>query len=393
MTIDDTTIRELIDFDDPIGVLSFYVGNTPQRAAERQPTAPIEIRNQLKELTGGLGKRDPDRAKAVERRLGRIGPALDLLLDPKAPGRGRALFVGVESGRSESLALQIPFRERVVLHDSAYVRPLVAAHDEGREAGVYVVSRSGARLLRWSVGEVEELATFGFEVSDEVLAADRSGPSPGNPSDPRHGYVNRERFEDRIDENRHRFLKEVGEDVVGHANEHGWDRVVLAGPPKAREMARELLPNANSVRVIMADQAWEDEPPHLIAEHAWPLLRSVHRERERELAEAARERALSGGPGALGMRNVTQALNAGRVAHLLYASDLAAEGYVAEDGTLHARVEGFAAQTDQSFSRESLFVERLIERAIGTSAQVTPVEPDATDLLSEHDGVAALLRW
>jgi hypothetical protein len=141
MTIDDTTIRELIDFDDPEGVLSFYVGNTPQRAAERQPTAPIEIRNQLKELTGGLAKRDPDRAKAVERRLGGIGPAIDLLLDPKAPGRGRALFVGVESGRSETLSLQIPFRERVVLHDSAYVRPLVAAHDEGREAGVYVVSR------------------------------------------------------------------------------------------------------------------------------------------------------------------------------------------------------------------------------------------------------------
>jgi peptide subunit release factor 1 (eRF1) len=393
MTIDDTTIRELIDFADPLGVLSFYVGNTPQRAAERQPTAPIEIRNQLKELAKELNRRDPERAKAVDRRVSKLSPALDALLDPKAPGRGRALFVGVESGRSEALNLQLPFRERVVLHDSAYVRPLVAAHDEGREAGVYVVSRSGARLLRWSVGEVEELATRGFEVSEDVLAAEKAGPSPGNPSDPHHGYVNKERFEDRIDVNHHRFLKDVTDDVVGHVNEHGWDRLVLAGPPKVRDAARELLPPGNGLRVIVADQAWEDAAPHVIADLAWPLLRSVRRDRERELAEAARERALSGGPGAIGLRNVTQALNAGRVAHLLYETDAVIEGFRAQDGTLHARVEGFAAQSDLSFSREPLFVERLIERAIATAAQVTPIEIEATDVLTEHDGVAALLRW
>jgi peptide subunit release factor 1 (eRF1) len=393
MTIDETTIRELIGFSDPSGVLSFYVGNTPEKAADRQPTAPIEIRNQLKSLTAELGAHDPSRAKAVERRLGKLSTDLDHLLDPKAPGRGRALFVGVETGRTETIALQIPFRERVVLHDTAYVRPLVAAHDEGREAGVLIVSRAGARVLRWSVGEVEELATHGFEVSEDILADEKSGPSPANPTDPHHGYVNKERFEDRIDVNHQRFLKDVAEDVLGHAKEHGWDRLVLSGPPKVRESAKELLPTGNGLRVIVADQAWEDDAPHEIADHAWPLLRSVHRERERALVDQALERALAGGAGAVGLRHVTQALNAGRVDHLLYDAESVQEGYRAEDGTLHARVEGFAAQTDQTFTREPFLVERMIERAIETSAAVTPVAPEATDALGAHEGVAALLRW
>jgi peptide subunit release factor 1 (eRF1) len=393
MTIDERTIRDLLGFSDPAGVLSFYVGNTPQKAADRQPTAPIEIRNQLKQLTADLAARDPDRGKAVERRLGKLSTAMDTLLDPKAPGRGRALFVGVEAGRTESVALQIPFRDRVVLHDSAYVRPLVAAHDEGREAGVLVVSRAGARVLQWSVGEVAELASHVFEVADDVVAREKAGPSPANPSDPHHGYVNKERFEDRIDVNHQRFLKEVAEDVAAHASRHGWDRLVLSGPPKVREVAKELLHGLNGVRVLVADQAWEDAPPHVIAEHAWPLLRSVHRDRERELVAAARERALSGGAGALGLRNVVAALNAGRVEHLLYDHDLAHDGYVASDGTLHPRVEGYAAQSDMEFTREPLFVERMIERAIATSAAVTPIEPEATDGLAEHEGTAALLRW
>lgn len=47
MTINDAIIRDLLGFEDAQGVLSFYTGFTPSQAADRQPTAPIELRNQL----------------------------------------------------------------------------------------------------------------------------------------------------------------------------------------------------------------------------------------------------------------------------------------------------------------------------------------------------------
>lgn len=393
MNLDDATIRELIGMDDEHGVLSFYIGHTPDQAADPQPTTPIEIRNQVRSLKADMAERDPDRAKAVSDRLEQLGPDLDALMDPKAHGRGRALFVGVASGDMHKVAVQIPFRDRVVHHEHAYVRPLVAAHDEGRFAGVFVVSREGARLLRWHLGEVEELETFGFELTDAQTADIKSGPSVGNPQHPWQGNVARQRFEERIDENRNRFLREVGDTVVTRAKEEGWDRLVVSGSPKLRDAVASLLPSDNGLRLIVADQAWEHDSPSQIADHAWPLLRSVHRDRERELAEGAVERALAGGAGAVGLRHVCDALNEGRVAHLLYDMEMVIEGYRSDEDTLHPRVEGVVAQSDVAMHREPLFVERLIEKAVATGAAVTPIDATSTPALADHEGVAALLRW
>jgi peptide subunit release factor 1 (eRF1) len=395
MSLDQTTIRDLIDLTDGIGVLSFYVGHTPAQAADPQPTTPIEIRNQLRALKAELGERDGRLAKAVDKRLGRSAAALEALLDPKASGRGRALFVGVESGETASVSVQMPFRERVVFHDRPYVRPLVAAYDEGRPAGILVVSRAGARVLRWALGEIEEVTRHTFELTDEQVATQKTGPAPSNPQLSQHGFVDRDRFEDRIDESRHRFLRGVIDDLATRAKEHGWDRVVVSGPPKLREEARGLMEAAtDGIRVLQAEQAWEEASPSVIADQAWPLLRSVVRDRERALTDAALERALSGGAGAIGLRNVCAGLNQGRVAHLLYDVDANLHGYRSEEGTLHPRVEGFAAQAEFEMTREPLFVERMIEHAIATGAAVTPIEDDdAVAKLREHEGVAALLRW
>lgn len=389
MTIDETTIRALIGFTDPVGVLSFYVGSTPAQAADRQPTAPIELRNQLRALTASVRDQDPGRAAAVERRLEQVRPELDRLLDARAPGRGRALFVAVEDGTSTAVSLQLPFRPRVVLHDSAYVRPLVAAHDEGREAGVLVVTRAGARVLRWSVGEADQLATSTFEPTRS--AGDDVEDAAAGPAD--HGHRDRDRYLDRIDGRHQRFLRGVVEDVAGRAAQRGWDRLLLAGSPKVVEATRELLATATDLRVIEVGASWEDTAPATIAQQAWPILEPVRRERELALVTAARERALAGGPGALGLRHVCEALNAGRVGHLLYDQDVVLEGYVSEDGGVHGRIEGRSAQAELGFRREPLLVERMIEAAIRTGAKVTPIEREVTDLLDQHEGVAALLRW
>jgi peptide subunit release factor 1 (eRF1) len=391
MSLDDTTIRDLIDFTDEHGVLSIYAGHTPAQAADPQPTAPIEIRNQIKALKAELANGDGATAKAVDARLDALDRELDALLDPKAHGRGRALFVGVDSGRTERVALQIPFRERVVHHERAFVRPLVAAHDEGRAAGIVVVSRAGARLLRWALGETEELETYTFTPSGD-LARQKSGPTPAQPQHPGHGTDHKERFEERIDEQRHRFLRQIGEEVRQRAKEHGWDRVVLSAPPKMRDEAAELVTDG-AFRLLTTEQALEDAAPHEISDHVWPLLRSVHREREQELVSQAVERALGGNAGAVGLRNVCRALNEGRVSRLLYRADLEIEGVVSQEGTLHPRVEGPAAEADLEFEREPLFVERMVERAVSTDAQVTPVDPDVAGELDDHEGVAALLRW
>ena len=393
LNIDDGIIRDLLTLEDERGVLSFYAGHVPSQAADPQPTAPIELRNQLKALRSRLDGEDRDLQRAVEKRLSALDGAVEALLDPKAPGRGRALFVGVESGEQRELALHVPFKERVVFDSTAYVRPLVAARDEGRPATIVVVSRSGVRILRWDTGEASVTAEHDFEPDEELFDGDSTGPSTSNPQRAMYARSDRDGLTDRIDEHRHRFLRGVLDEVVRSTTAAGIDRLVLSAPPKLRDEVRGLVHDDESLRVLVADQAWESDSPAEIATAVWPLLRSVHVDREVELVTEAKERALSGGAGALGMRNVCDALNAGRVAHLLYDDELTWTGHVSSEGTLHPRIEGLAADSGLTFERDPLFIERLVERAIATSANATPLGPEEALALRVYEGVGALLRW
>jgi hypothetical protein len=394
MSIDDATIRELLALEDEYGVLSFYAGHVPAQAADRQPTAPIELRNQLKALRARLEGADRGLVRAIEARLATLDGPLDALVDPKRPGQGRALFVGVASGEQHTVSLQLPFRERVLHDTTAYVRPLVTALDEGRPAQIVVVSRTGVRVLHWATGEAAEVEEARFVKDDDLFRDDATGPSTSNPQRAMYARSDREGYEERLDEHRHRFLKQVLEDVVHRAATDRIDRMVLSAPPKLREEVRALVPAHEGVRVLVAEQAWESAPAHEIAQHAFQLLRSVHLDREQQLADAVLERALSGGTGALGLLHVCEALNAGRVEHLLFDDRLVLEGYVSSEGTLHPRVEGLAANVeDLTFTRDRLFVERMIERALATSARITPLAPAPAERLADHEGVAALLRW
>jgi hypothetical protein len=394
MSIDDATIRELLELRDEHGVLSFYAGHVPAQAADRQPTAPIELRNQVKALRARLEGADRDLVRAIEGRLATLDGPLEALVDAKRPGQGRALFVGVASGEQRSVTLQLPFRERVVHDATAYVRPLVTALDEGRPALIVVVSRTGVRVLHWATGEADEVEEARFVKDEDLFRDDATGPSTSNPQRAMYARSDREGYEERLDEHRHRFLKQVLEDVVHRAAADHVDRMVLSAPPKLRDEVRALVPAHEGVRVLVADQAWESTPAHEVAGHAFRLLRSVHLDREAQLTGAAIERALSGGAGALGLRHVCEALNAGRVEHLLFDDRLVLEGYVSSEGTLHPRIEGLAASAEHlTFERDRLFVERMVEHALATSARITPLAPAPADQLADHEGVAALLRW
>lgn len=393
--IDEKLIQNLIGLHDEVGILSFYAEFTPEGAGDPQPRTPLEIRNRIKELRRELADEPAERRQAVEDRLEALeSDELARLLDPKAHGRGRALFVAVGDGRTESVALQIPFANRVILSDTPYVRPLVAAYDEGRPAGIVVAHAKGARLLEWALGEAEELASDTFELTDAQTADIKSGPSPSNPRMHGGGNVNKERYEDRIDQNRHRFLSSFVERVNEVAGERGWDRIVVAGMPKIREEVHDLVPRENGRRIVLSEHTWEDAAPHRIAAEVWPALRSIHREREVQLVEACKDRALSGGAGALGFRNVLNALNQGQVEHLLFQADLQHSGYRSEEGTLHETVGGHAAQAGFEMREEPLLLERMVERVMQMGGRVTPVDEEAAALLGEHGGgVGALLRW
>lgn len=393
MSLDESFLRDAIGFSDPVGVLSLYASHVPDEATEQQSKSAIEMRNQLRSVLEAAHDRDEGVAKAIESAVTAHADDLEWLVSPRTSGRGRALFIGVESGRTLSVTLQLPFQGRVIFDRAAYVRPLFGANDEGREAGLLDVSKDTLRLWRWQAGEITQVLRREFEVLDEQVAHQKRGPAPANGHMFGRGNSNREQFEGHLDELDQRFLVQGLAEVEVVVKEFGWDRVVLSGPTKLRKSAASILSAVPDLRVIDAGREVGTESMSNLAATVWPLLRSVREERDRELVEAVRESALAGGNGALGMRAVCNALNEGRVRHLLYDDSLNVAGFSSDAGTLHPRVEGLVAASDSALHPEPLFVERMAAAALSDKAAITPLSADAASGLADHEGVGALLRW
>ncbi|MDP8961668.1 MAG: VLRF1 family aeRF1-type release factor [Actinomycetota bacterium] len=390
MSLDEQTILDLINLRDGVGVLSVFVGITPERAAEPRPGWPIAIRNELRALRQRVKEEGPhERWVALSERVEKLEPELERLLDASRYGRGRALFATVVDDRVETVAIQIPFQDRVVFDRSAYIRPLVAVYDEARPAGIAVVYSRGVRLLEWRVGEAEELFHEVFTVGGRDWR-EHTGPAPAQPLDTRPGGHRRDRYQERVDENRNRFLREQAGAVADLANRRSWDRLIVAGDPRLTKSFSEELHPSPGEQLLVFDLSWEEEAPNNIAEAAWNQLKTLRRERERNLVEEAKNRALAGGTGALGLDDVLAALNEGRVERLLFDVDASFSGYRTPEGLLYATDQ---IPTVQETIEEPLLLERMIERAVTTSAKVTPLEGEGAEALRVHRGVAALLRW
>lgn len=392
MELTRDAILDLCRLRDPVGVLSLYVGTTPERQVHSQPEWAIVLKNELRDLRNRVKEEEPrNRWSAVHERLDALAPEIEWLDDPKEHGRGRAVFAPVSDDAVERVAIQMPLPDDVVFSESAYVRPLVSVLDEGRPAGVAVVDRSGVRLLEIAFGEAKDLGVFDFTEPTEEWRQ-LKGPAGANPALGQHGAPQRDLFEERLKEHIVRYVKTIGaEELPKYTGRRGWDRLVVGGESRFAQPFVEALPNRDGLEVVRTEHELRQLPSTDVARSVLPLLTESQRRREQELAERAREAALGGGQGALGLSDVCGSLAEGRVQHLVFDEGIEVEGFRTADGRLIPSDGDTPSRAE--LVPEPHLVERMIERAFETSAEVTPVSGEASELLAPHEGIGAILRW
>jgi Bacterial archaeo-eukaryotic release factor family 10 len=352
------------------GVLSIYV-QADARADPGLQGAAIDIKNRLAELRRNVAAEGPPgRTQAIRDGIERLTPEIERLTNPKEPGRGRALFAPLD-GELIRFSSQMPIANRVVLDAGPFIHPLLELLDEGRPAGVILVSADEARLLEWRLGELRELE----RLEPDIIEAphERSGPVGSSPTE-RAGSPKRDQRQARDRDQALRFVDRVEAAASRLVGEHGWERVLVSGGDRLTE------PLAARLTRTLGDEVIRDQ-----------RVLTRHDEYESQLVRDARQAALGAGTGALGLSEVVGALNEGRVSHLIYDPHIRYEGSIGADGRLLAGDE--AGPDDADGVAEPRLTERLVERALETGARVTPVEGAARAALAEAAGIAALLRW
>lgn len=383
--LDEKGLLDLNRRTDALGVLSLYVNADPTTSPE---VPAIDINNRYRELRRRIEESGPsERSDKICAALDRLKPELELLTHPTEPGRGRIAFAGLADGWILRFVSQMPVPNRVVLDDGPFIHPLLELLDEGRPAGVVLVSVQDARILEWRLGKLQHLSRL--EQEETEAPHERAGQIGGGPAGQFHTPMLEQR-QARQQSHVQRFLEQVAEAVVDLADERRWERILVSGGERWTQPVAEKLPDSLQDRVIQDVRVLTGLDDERLRSAVSERLHEDHAVRERRLVEQVREAGL-GQTGALGLSEVTAALNEGRVAHLVYDPEIRYTGSVGADGTLYADTEvgvGGASSTP-----EPRLTERLVERALATGARVSPVEGAASDVLSEAAGIGALLRW
>ncbi len=375
---DDETPRRLLAWRPEHGVLSLYISVDPGDRSNGWRTA---VRNGLSEATGGS-----DEAEGREARLAlrETTVRLEHALEEERKGEHRGLIGFVEVARTEAeerwYATQIQPRRTVVLRGPvARIHPLLELLDDGAPRGIVAVSSERVRLLDWRLGRADQLHDWELEYFGEDWRERKAQSRP----DPARGEAvsasGRDQYGQRLEATRERFAEQTGGLARTEAKKRSWRETLVFGDERyARKFAGGFGERAGLIHAGEADLI--AEPSTQIERRVEEMLPQLNRARETALIDRVKEAAYAEGRSSLGVQETIQALQEGRVEHLVYDagrdySDVAAD--LGNTGGAHGLGLG----------------ERMVELALSTGAAVTPVEGESAEALTEQGGVVALLRY
>jgi hypothetical protein len=370
-------LRRLIEWRPGFGVLSVYVRVDP---ADRSQGWRIALREQLRALEDGTSPHDERRA--FDRALTQV---LDRFPENGAPpeGRGHVGFVELSDKRPAAVwrSMQMePRRTQATRGARPCIRPLVELFAAGPHVGVALASADRVRLLDWSLGAIRGLDDWEMTLflgDWRERKSERSLPGPRSWA----SASGRDQFDQRLEANRERFLHEVGSRISEEHARRKWRHILVFG---TEDYPAELVDgmSAGSDRVHVVRHDLVTAPEARIAEGVADGVRELNDSAARAAVEEVEE-AIGAEPGvALGPQETLQALAGGRARHLVFDAQRDYEGLGLESALGYDDGgEGVAAG------------ERMVELAVSTKADITPVYEESAAKLGRHDGVAALLRY
>jgi hypothetical protein len=380
----DDVLLDLIRNVDPLGVLSIYVDGVSTATGRG---AAIDIKNRLVELERSVADDgSPQLAEALSATLRRIAPLVERSVEPRASGRGRALFAPLSAGELTAVSNRLRVPNRVVLDSKPFIHPLLELIDEGRPAGVVLTSSRSADLLEWRMGDLRRV--MDMRAGPALEHGEAPGPVVAHAGRAQQTTPMREQQSRREHQRQHRFLEDVAVAAVQLAGERSWERILVAGDQRLTGPLVDALPHWLRQNVVRDSRHLTEIDGPVLASAVAERLARERAERHLALAHRVRDAALGAGRGALGLADVLAALNDARVDHLIYDPEVRYVGALGADDLLLASPEAVGVMVE-----ESRLTERIVERCLRTAARITPLDAIAAATLAGAGGIAALLRW
>ena len=365
----------------PYPVVSLYLNTQPGSTGRDQFQSFVKKEFSARSQTFAAGS--PER-ETLDRDLDRISTYLESELD--AAANGVAIFACSAGELFEAVQLTAPIDEHwLYIGDRPHLYPLARVESLYPRYAALLADTNSARILVFATGEVVS--------EQEVNGVKTRRTSKGGWSQARY---------QRHVENFHvQHAKEVVDELDRIVQREGIDQILVAGDEVIMPLLREQMPKHLADKVV--DHMRLDTGASLdeVLKATLEAMKKVQSESDREKVEEAVGGYRAGGLGVVGAERTLDALIKGQVDELLISAKVRELQALATAGSRAAAggsklpepvVEPVAAGEPAQVPNETLrLAEELIMKATQTSARITFVEDG--DLLTDHGGVAAILRF
>ncbi|MEW6418000.1 MAG: Vms1/Ankzf1 family peptidyl-tRNA hydrolase [Nitrospirota bacterium] len=269
----------------------------------------IHVKNMLKQTSEGL---DKVVLKKVNGDLEKIEAYI--LANKRIFKKGLAILSSQGKNIWKEFHLSVPVKNEVIVDKTPYIKPLLDILDNYQRYAILLVGRESARLFLIHLGEIEEYT--------EVHSAD----VPGRHKKGGWFALSEKSYERHIDYHVALHLKDVLKQLDSFLSGEYVGRLIIGGSEEAVTKVRAMLPQAVSDKVIGTFQAEMFAKTKEILKKAEPILQAFERQKESEIIEDLLTKAMKNENAVIGIENVLNALQEGRVMKLLFLKDYKQSG-------------------------------------------------------------------
>lgn len=354
--------------------LTLYVdlhqGATANRRGGFLVQAEAVLKNLRSDQTGDGGL-----DQAVER-------AAALVADVSPRSRSAVVVVHPESGLEEVYQADVPFMPSAHWRRGAFLRPVVEAMDEHERYAVVLADSKQARIFTVRLGDIVEHQHLRSDTGNRARAVG----------------VDQWRAEKRQERHHDKGLLVHAKGVIDAlrdlAVEGPYDRLIIAGPPRATAHIVRLLPRRLHGKLVETLSLPITASEKEVLEGTMEVQSRMEREQEGRLVEGLLSELHEGGKAVVGLESVCRVVSEMRVWTLMYAQDMDAEGSECREcGTFSTKTSGFCPRCQSGLQPESQLVDRLTQVVLETGGQVEAVSGAPGDRLEKEGSIGALLRY
>jgi len=354
--------------------LTLYLDIDQNKTANRRRGFEVQAEALLKNLRSSHG-RSVRLDKAAE-------IALALVHKLRPAGKAALVVVHPETDLQEIFQLEVPFAASAHWRRGAFLRPIVEAMDEYERYAVVLTDAKRARLFTVFMGELTE---------HEDLISETSQRTRSMGADQMRAQKRRDR---RHDEEVALHAKRVIDAIHDLALHAPFDRLIVAGTPKATSQLARLLPKRLRGKLTGTVSMSVGAPQKEVLKKILSVQHKMEREQESLLVEGVLAELHDGGKAVADFASVLDAVNQGRVWKLFYAKGLKKVGGECSDcGSYAPDPTGPCTYCGGNVQQLPQCVDRLTQSVMEMGGQVEVIDGPAAKALAPHGEIAALLRY